>query len=100
MLNKIKKIEPLVEKLLEEQPAYRDNQNQLFIRVCMEADSQLVKDYDFGHFYINFTNGEYPPFESVSRARRMVQERREDLRGKNYKGRKKAAEEVKQSINL
>lgn len=40
-------------------------------------------------------NREIPRFESISRARRKVQEEREDLRGETYVGRKLRAREMK-----
>lgn len=95
MIKQIKKLEPIIEKLLEAYPKYRDNQNAMFVAVCVRYDEEL----DFSNFTKKFTRGELPPFESVSRARRKVQARREDLRGKNYKGRQKACEEVKEGIN-
>jgi hypothetical protein len=40
-------------------------------------------------------NRTMPRFESISRARRKVQEEREDLRGETYAGRKRRATQMK-----
>ena len=53
----------------------------------------------FSDFSVGMIAGKYMKFESVSRARRKVQEQNPELRGKYYKDRKELAEEIRLGIN-
>lgn len=99
MIKEIKRIKPLVEKLLQEFPLTRDNDNLLLLKVWAEQDSTLRMNKSFSDFSVGMIAGKYMKFESISRARRKVQEETPELRGKYYKDRKELAEEIRLGIN-
>ena len=99
MIKEIKRMKPLVEKLLQEFPLTRDNDNLLLLKVWAEQDNTLRMDKLFSDFSVGMIAGKYMKFESVSRARRKVQEENPGLRGKYYKDRKELAEEIRLGIN-
>ena len=100
MIEKIKGMKPLVTQFLEDFPETRDNDNLLLLKVWSKQNPKLKdKGYTFGEFAVGLLLEEtYANFESVRRARQKVQEENEHLRGNNYRGRKDAAEEVRQGI--
>ena len=100
MINKIKNVQPLVKQLLEKYAELRDCDNRLYINFISIADPVLRnRATDFNYFAKMMINGNYPPMESITRARRKVQEENPELRGKSYKGRKEEEKQVKQLIN-
>lgn len=99
MIKEIKRIKPLVEKLLQEFPLTRDNDNLLLLKVWAEQDNTLRMNKLFSDFSVGMIAGKYMKFESVSRARRKVQEENPELRGRYYKDRKELAEEIRLGIN-
>lgn len=99
MIREIKRIKPLVKELLKEFPLTRDNDNLLLLKVWAEQDNTLRMDKLFSDFSVGMIAGKYMKFESVSRARRKVQEENPELRGEYYKDRKELAEEIRLGIN-
>tara|TARA_R110002020_G_scaffold374627_3_gene585906 strand:+ start:711 stop:1013 length:303 start_codon:yes stop_codon:yes gene_type:complete len=99
MIREIKRIKPLVKELLKEFPLTRDNDNLLILKVWAEQDNTLRMNKSFSDFSVGMIAGKYMKFESVSRARRKVQEENPELRGKYYKERKELAEEIRLGIN-
>lgn len=99
MIREIKRIKPLVEKLLQDFPLTRDNDNLLLLKVWAEQDNTLRKEKLFSDFSVGMIAGKYMKFESISRARRKVQEENPELRGRYYKDRKELAEEIRLGIN-
>ena len=99
MIKEIKRIKPLVEKLLQEFPLTRDNDNLLLLKVWAEQDNTLRMNKLFSDFSVGMIAGKYMKFESISRARRKVQEENPELRGRYYKDRKELAEEIRLGIN-
>jgi hypothetical protein len=99
MIKEIKRMKPLVTRLLEEFPEARDNDNLLLLKVWAEQDDTLRKGKTFYQFATGMLTGKYMKFESVSRARRKVQEENPELRGKYYLDRKELSEEVRMEIN-
>lgn len=99
MIKQIKKLEPQVELMLRQYPRLRDDDNALYINLVILTDETLKTDVSVNYFFANFVHGKYPSFESVSRARRKVQEKFEELRGDKYNKRKEKEQEVRQGIN-
>ena len=99
MIREIKRIKPLVKELLKEFPLTRDNDNLLLLKVWAEQDNTLRMNTSFSDFSVGMIAGKYMKFESVSRARRKIQEENPELRGKYYKDRKELAEEIRLGIN-
>ena len=99
MIKEIKRIKPLVKELLQDFPLTRDNDNLLLLKVWAEQDNTLRKEKLFSDFSVGMIAGKYMKFESISRARRKVQEENPELRGRYYKDRKELAEEIRLGIN-
>jgi hypothetical protein len=100
MIKQIKSIEPEIELMLSQYPELRDNDNRLYVNLILRLDPVLRnKNTDANYLLSNMALGNYPAFESVTRARRKVQERREDLRGERYGKRKELEKEVRDNIN-
>jgi hypothetical protein len=98
MLAKIKNIQDQVKILLENHPKCRDNDNRLFMTLLHNFDKELIEG-GFEDFAKKFVQGVYPAMESVTRARRKVQEENPNLRGKSYVNRQFAEADVRKGIN-
>jgi len=97
---KLKKIEPVVRKILTESEASRDDDNLLLLKVWATQDKRLRdKSHSFVGFSRDFLSGSYASIESVTRSRRKIQEGTPELRGKNYLNRQKACAETTVEIN-
>jgi len=100
MIKKIKKIKPVVERLLKEKPECRDNDQLLILCVWARQNPQLRQSmYAFKSFAFMFLKNGYANTESIRRSRQKVQEEQPELRGKSYKGRKNAEEDMRDGIN-
>lgn len=76
---KIENLEVLVRQALERNKSTRDDDHMLYIEVAYIINPALVNV----NFKMNFEHAievGLPPFESVSRARRKLQEKYEELR--------------------
>lgn len=98
MIEQIKNIQEQVQVMLENYPKLRDNDNRLFMSLILMLDKEL-KDQSVEEFTKKFITGHYPAMESVTRARRKVQEEYPHLRGESYINRQLNAENVKNGIN-
>lgn len=87
-MNQIKLI---VQRLLEEQPALRDNDNLLMSRIWKEQSNIL-------NFFQRFESGKLHSPESIRRTRQKLQEEFPHLRGELYEVRQKRQEKVKQEL--
>lgn len=87
-MNQIKLI---VQRLLEEQLALRDNDNLLMSRIWKEQSNIL-------NFFQRFESGKLHSPESIRRARQKLQEEFPHLRGELYEVRQKRQEKVKQEL--
>jgi hypothetical protein len=100
MIKQIKKLEPQVELMLRQYPELRDNDNRLYVNLIIQLDAVLRHpDTSANYLLSNLAHGNYPAFESVTRARRKVQEKFEELRGDKYNKRKDKEQEVRTEIN-
>jgi len=91
-MESLKKIESVVEKVLEKKEVTRENDDLLYMCVCeyfhRGSSSMSVKD-----FFMTRNQTACPNFASVTRARRKVFEKRPELKPtKVTKGRKKMEE--------
>lgn len=77
---KIEKVETLVKKALERNKSAREDDNLLYIEIISQINPELV-NRDFLKTFINARKLGLPAFESVSRARRKLQAKNEELRG-------------------
>lgn len=99
VIKKIKKLEVIVEKLLIHQPQTRDNDKLLILKVWAYQNPQLRdSNYSFTNFAVNYLNGLYADSESITRARRKLQENNPHLRGEKWYERHQEAEEVRKQI--
>lgn len=86
----------IVESVLERYPETQDDDFKLYSRVCWLVCGEKVRNVRLiGGLYHHEQFG-LPSYESVTRARRKIQEEREDLRGTIRKRRKELEEEYRQ----
>jgi hypothetical protein len=90
MSEKIKPVYERVKLLLESHSHYRDNDNMLVSKIWwqeifggakVKRENCTMSLYDF---LTNYTNGEVTSADSITRARRKLQEEFPHLRGKTY----------------
>jgi len=83
-----------VRGMLEKHPHLRDNDNALLSNIWWnDSDSESKEE-----FLKELSTGNLVAPESITRARRKVQEQHPELRGKKYNERIKRQEEVKQQL--
>lgn len=80
MVEKLKKIEDKVKDILERYPATKDDDIILFAEYCKLYFPQICNIPFYQALYITGL----PSYESVSRARRKLQEKYPELRGTKY----------------
>ena len=78
-MENLKKIEYVVEKILEVNEEARKNNDILYICVCEHFDPD-VSSQTLKHFFTTRNKTVYPAYESVTRARRKVFEKRPELK--------------------
>jgi hypothetical protein len=89
-----------VTSLLTNQPELRDNDNRLIaVFWAYEIGVDNLHDMSASDLLGMLSNGKLTNSETIRRARQKVQEGNTNLRGRNYKGRKILAEEVRLGIN-
>lgn len=96
-LKEIKELHTLVVKLLTKYPHLRDSDQKLVSNIWYyELDGAELSAKDFIGLIANkkLTN-----YDSITRARRKVQEEHEELRGTNYTKRKEQEAVVREGIN-
>lgn len=99
MLRQIKDAHSKVETILRLHPEARDDDKLLWL-AYMQTYGPLKTIHEnhrqaVSWFRSVIMSRETPKFETLRRARQKVQETTPELRGKNYKGRKKEAEKVR-----
>lgn len=75
----IKEVANIVKNILETNKEARENDNLLYIEVVYAINPNLVTS-NFRYVFENARDLGIPPFESVSRSRRKLQEQHEELR--------------------
>lgn len=95
----IKKIQSLVQELLESDPKYRDCDKVLSAKIwsIQMGGFEALKStnaFDFLCEYVK-KKGKLYSQESIGRARRKIQENHPELRGKSYRKKKEQEAEVK-----
>ena len=76
----------LVEKILREHPETRDDDMRLYVWICHETcPASMIQQFSKVMWY----HSDYglPSYESITRARRKLQEQHPELRGKKYEKR-------------
>ena len=101
-LNKIKDMQKRVESLLSRFPAYRDCDTKLLAHIWMEQIGGIdrmkeINLHDWMKIWIDNSNIASP--ETISRARRKIQESNADLRGEYYKLRNDQEKDVRGGIS-
>jgi hypothetical protein len=100
-INKIKEMQVVVQDLLQQYEHYRDSDTRVIAHIWMRQLGGLEKMksislYDFLQIWIENKNIVSP--DTITRARRKVQEENVSLRGKSYKQRKEQSKKVKENI--
>ncbi len=95
----ITKVSEIVEQILIDHPATRESDELLILKVWAVQHPQIRnKEFPFMMFASGFINKKFHSTESIRRSRQKIQEKREDLRGSNYKKRKSHQAEVKRQL--
>ena len=98
MLKQILKVQEQVQILLETYPKLRDNDVRLVASYYYNNISNInqMSAIDFLQIMVN---GNLPSPDTITRARRKIQEKHPELRGVNYVERQKLEKQVRQEIN-
>lgn len=98
MLKQILKVQEQVQILLETYPKLRDNDVRLVASYYYNNISNInqMSAIDFLQIMVN---GNLPSPDTITRARRKLQEKHPELRGVNYVERQKLEKQVRQEIN-
>ena len=99
MMKRIIEITKLVKMILEECPETRDDDNLLWLEAIREVaykrDCVYALDWGISSIMRNIRLLGFPSFETVSRARRKLQEQYPELRGRERIQRERAKHEKK-----
>lgn len=82
----------LVENILRAHPVTRDDDFRLYVWACFMIKPELMHMKFEQAMWFHDENG-LPSYESITRARRKLQEQIPELRGKKYKERQARQEE-------
>ena len=96
----LKSIREKIEFILKTYPKTRDSDKLLWLKF-MHIYRSIFVDVelgDYGMFQKTIMHKDTPTFETVSRARRKIQEMNEDLRGELYHHRQYKQEDVKKCL--
>jgi hypothetical protein len=98
MLKQILKVQEQVKILLQTYPKLRDNDVRLVASYYYNNISNInqMSAIDFLQIMVN---GNLPSPDTITRARRKIQEKHPELRGVNYVERQKLEKQVRQEIN-
>ena len=83
-----------VEKIMREHPEAKDDDFKLYGWACKESDARVMQ-LTFTQVLWNASKLNIPSYESVTRARRKLQELHPELRGVAYNKRMKKQSEYK-----
>lgn len=103
MINKMKNIKPIVKDLLERYPEFRDNDCKLVAGFYYKnyGGKESFERKTAMEFLIDFSKGNFPFPDHITRVRRKLQEQFPELRGSKYEERHKTEFETrKEIINL
>ena len=96
---KIKNITETVKSVLISNPECRDNDRKLAFKVwAIENPALRSEGFPLTAFALEFIHGQYTSFETISRARRKIQEQHPDLRGRGHATRKENQEEMRREM--
>lgn len=98
MINKIKNIKEKVKRLLSDIPHLRDSDEKLIATIWWMELNNEQKNFNAFEFLKLFSNSNLSSIESITRARRLIQEQNIELRGLLYKERKNKSQIVKKQI--
>jgi len=90
----------IVKEVLTEDAQARDCDMRLY---CLVLEKDLGDELDLmsaSELMSMFKNATLRPYESITRCRRKLQEQNESLRGKQYRERHNACENVKEQLRL
>lgn len=85
----------LVKDIMTKYPDTRDDDMRLYA-IVVHKKAKISPSVPFYEAMYNHIRYNLPSYESVTRARRKVQEQEEELRGEKYNKRKNLEEEYKQ----
>jgi hypothetical protein len=100
-VNKIKNIQPKVQKLLKEKSILRDDDAKLIARFWLDEMGGVEKASSINGLDLlkMIASGALTNTESIVRARRKIQSESDELKGIKYRARKQEAQLLKQFIN-
>lgn len=102
-VNEIKELCDKVKTFLQAHPHLRDSDKRLVANVwAVDLTSKFdrkIEDISALEFLNTLAEGNLTNYDSITRARRKVQETNADLRGEKYNERKKEAKDTKTFIN-
>jgi hypothetical protein len=102
-MSKINTVYDFVFSQLVKAERYRDDDNLLVVSIWWEElakmgyDGRNLSAYDFMNLY---KSQKLTSSDTITRARRKIQEENPDLRGKSYQSRQAKTEDVKQELRL
>ena len=91
-----KKLQDKVKKILIEKPKARDCDR--FLTVCIWYEEAKKENWNLYTYFENYIDGKLTLADSITRARRKLQEDNIELRGNKWYKRKLKAEDVRQEI--
>lgn len=92
-----KKLTDIVHSILLNVPESRDSDEVLAVKTWVIIHPEL-KQYSFADFCLQFKRGKITSYESISRARRKLQEFYPVLRGEKYLKRQNNQEKIKKQL--
>ena len=92
-MEKLKKIESVVEEILDENENTRTSDDLLYVYVC-ERFNKETSSMSFKDFFLTRNETRCPNFASVTRARRKIFEKRPELKPEKVTECREAMEEV------
>lgn len=81
-----------VERIMRNHPETRDDDFKLYGWACKESDERVMH-LSFSQVMWNSAKLNIPSYESITRARRKLQELKPELRGKKYQARQERQSE-------
>lgn len=96
------KLKDVVKEALMTLPKTRENDNFLVVKIWgrhFKNNNRKFSETNLIDFLTEFSNGDLPSFESITRCRRKLQELHPELRGPNYKQRQDESDKVVEQLN-
>jgi hypothetical protein len=98
MLKQLIKVQDFVKKSLETYPKLRDNDVRL-VATYYYNNIPNINEMSAIEFLEVMVNGNLPSPDTITRARRKIQEKHPELRGVKYEEKQKLEAEFRQNIN-